>query len=191
MRDLLNEFREIREKHIKNLKMIEAINHIFKLRRKRVYKRAKKALKGEVDSFIRELPFQLTSDQLRVIEEIKRDLSQDEKATRRVILGDVGSGKTIIILAAAMVANRDKALLMAPTSILANQLFEEATKYLSKFLKVALITQKKEIGDYKSADFIIGTHALLYRDDLPKVSLVMVDEQHRFGTNQRAMLEHF
>jgi len=78
---------------------------------------------------------------------------------------------------------------MAPTSILANQLFEEARKYLSNFLNLALVTQKNSIGDYKEADFIIGTHALLYKDDLPKAALIMIDEQHRFGANQRALLD--
>jgi ATP-dependent DNA helicase RecG len=56
-------------------------------------------------------------------------------------------------------------------------------------VKVALVMQGKDKGDYVKADFIIGTHALLYKDDLPQASLVMVDEQHRFGTKQRASLE--
>jgi ATP-dependent DNA helicase RecG len=78
---------------------------------------------------------------------------------------------------------------MAPTSLLALQLYEEAKKHLPKSVKVALVMQGKDEGDYLEADFIIGTHALLYKEDMPKTSLVMVDEQHRFGTKQRASLE--
>jgi len=76
---------------------------------------------------------------------------------------------------------------MAPTTILANQLFEEAKKYLLK-VKITLVTNKSKKEDLSEYDFIIGTHALLYRE-LPEAGLVMVDEQHRFGTAQRNMLE--
>jgi ATP-dependent DNA helicase RecG len=78
-------------------------------------------------------------------------------------------------------------ILMAPTTILANQLFEEAQKFLPE-LKSVLVTNKSKKQELKGFDFIIGTHALLHRD-LPKSALVMVDEQHRFGTQQRNMLE--
>jgi ATP-dependent DNA helicase RecG len=76
---------------------------------------------------------------------------------------------------------------MAPTTILANQLFEEAMKFLPS-VKTVLVTNKTKKFDLSEYDFIIGTHALLYRE-LPEASLVMVDEQHRFGTLQRNMLE--
>jgi ATP-dependent DNA helicase RecG len=78
---------------------------------------------------------------------------------------------------------------MAPTSLLSLQLYEEALKYLSPFMKIALVTQKSNYGDYKEANLIIGTHALLYKEDLGEVELVMIDEQHRFGTAQRQRLE--
>jgi ATP-dependent DNA helicase RecG len=131
----------------------------------------------------------LTKEQQIVIDEIQRDLAKKSKATKRLIIGDVGSGKTIVILASAMIAYPHKSILMAPTSLLAMQIYEEAIKYLPKNIKVALLKQGKSEGDYKEADFIIGTHALLYKDDIPKAPLVMVDEQHRFGTKQRALLE--
>jgi len=88
-----------------------------------------------------------------------------------------------------MMALPYKSILMAPTSLLALQLYEEACKHLPKHVKIALVMQGKDEGDYLEADFIIGTHALLYKEDLPEASLVMVDEQHRFGTKQRASLE--
>ena len=180
---------EYKEEIISNLKSIEAYNHLAKFRKKRVFNKPIKALNGSVEEFIKSLPFTLTKDQLEAIDDIKKDLSSNTKAAKRLIIGDVGSGKTMVILAAALIANKDKAILMAPTSLLANQLFSEAKKYLDKFLNLAFVSQKESIGDYTKADFIIGTHALLYKDDLPKAALVMVDEQHRFGVNQRAKLD--
>jgi len=135
------------------------------------------------------LPFQLTKEQQAVIYEVQQDLKREDKAAKRLIIGDVGSGKTMVILAAAVIAYPKKSILMAPTSLLAIQLYEEASKHLPKKMKIALVMQGKNEGDYLNADFIIGTHALLYKEDLPKASLVMVDEQHRFGTKQRALLE--
>ncbi len=180
---------ELKEEIIKDLKSIEAYNHLAKFRKKRVFNKPIKSLNADIKPFIDSLPFSLTKDQLNAINDIKQDLSSSTKAAKRLIIGDVGSGKTMVILAAAMIANKDKSILMAPTSLLANQLYEEANKYLSKFLNIALVTQKKSIGEYSKADFIIGTHALLYKDDLPNAALLMVDEQHRFGTNQRAKLD--
>jgi ATP-dependent DNA helicase RecG len=82
-----------------------------------------------------------------------------------------------------------KAVLMAPTSILANQIYAEAKRFLPQHLKIALVTSKEKRDDLGSYDFLVGTHALLYKD-LPKCDLVMVDEQHRFGVNQREMIKH-
>jgi ATP-dependent DNA helicase RecG len=90
-----------------------------------------------------------------------------------------------------------KSIIMCPTSILANQIYEEAEKYLNnkwkidgKPFKVTLVTQKSKFtqDDIQNSNLLIGTHALLYQN-LPNVNVVMVDEQHRFGTNQRAKLE--
>ncbi len=82
----------------------------------------------------------------------------------------------------------DRSILMAPTSILAVQLYHEAIKFLPKHIKVSLVKQGS--GDEAlDADFLIGTHALLYKDNLPEAPLIMIDEQHRFGTKQRTMLE--
>lgn len=174
---------------IENLKFIEAYNHLKKLKGKRKEFQSLNALKGSIEKFIEQLPFELTNEQNEVIGNIQKDLSSNQKAAKRMIVGDVGSGKTMVILAAAMMALPHKSILMAPTSLLAMQLYEEAMKYLAPFATIALVMQGNNIGDYKSANFIIGTHAVIYKDDLPNVSLVMVDEQHRFGTNQRSTLE--
>ena len=171
------------------LKFVEAYNHLKKLRGKKADFPALQALKGDIKPFVENLPFDLTQEQKTVIMQIQEDLSHEDKAAKRMIVGDVGSGKTMVILASVMMALPHKSILMAPTSLLALQLYEEACKHLPKSVNVALVMQGKDKGDYTQADFIIGTHALLYKDDLPQASLVMVDEQHRFGTKQRQSLE--
>ena len=171
------------------MKFIEAFNHIKKLKGKRVDFPALDSLNGDIKEFVSNLPFTLTDEQQSVIEEVKKDLKEKKKATKRVVIGDVGSGKTMIILASAVMAYPYKSILMAPTSLLAMQIYEEAIKFLPKHISVALVKQTKSIGDYLTADFIVGTHAILYKDDMPQAPLIMVDEQHRFGTKQRAMLE--
>ena len=171
------------------LKFVEAYNHLKKLRGKRIDFRAMEALNGSIDAFVNHLPFTLTAEQQQVIAQIRNDIGSVKRAARRMVVGDVGSGKTMVILAAAMTALPYRSILMAPTSLLALQLYEEAQKYLPKEVKIALVMQGHDTGDYREADFIIGTHALLYKADLPKAPLVMVDEQHRFGTKQRQMLE--
>jgi ATP-dependent DNA helicase RecG len=174
---------------IEALKFIEAFNHIKKLKGKRVDFPALEALNGNTDELIKQLPFILTKEQERVISDIRKDLKRKSRATKRLIIGDVGSGKTVIILASAVVAYPHKSILMAPTSLLAMQIYEEAVKFMPKHIKIALVKQTNSIGDYFNADFIIGTHAILYKDNLPKAPLIMIDEQHRFGTKQRAMLD--
>ncbi|MEA3492000.1 MAG: ATP-dependent DNA helicase RecG [Campylobacterota bacterium] len=171
------------------LKFVEAYNHIRKLSGKKVDYPAMRALRGDSQPFIKSLPFKLTPEQIEVIDDIREDLRDQNCAAKRMIVGDVGSGKTMVILAAVMMALPEKSILMAPTSLLALQLYEEALKHLPARVKISLVMQGREEGCYKEADFVIGTHALLYKDDLPKASLVMVDEQHRFGTGQRQLLE--
>jgi len=166
------------------LKFTEIYNHIKKLQtKKRIYPAIKK-IKKDITPFLNRLPFKLTNAQLNAIKDIQKDLNSLVQA-RRVIIGDVGSGKTIIMLASAYMA--DKSIIMCPTSILANQIYEEASKYLDE--KVTLVTQKSKFKPEDLADskLLVGTHALLYQD-LPQVDLVMVDEQHRFGTMQREQI---
>ena len=178
-----------RDEVLESLKFIEAYNHIKKLASKKVEHPSMVSLSGEISSFIEKLPFELTDEQKSVISDVQSDLLCEDKAARRLVVGDVGSGKTMVILASVMVALPQRSILMAPTSLLAQQLYEEATKYLPATIEIALVMQGRDEGDYREADFIIGTHAILYKDDMPKAPLVMVDEQHRFGTNQRQLLE--
>jgi len=179
----------LKSEFLQTLKFVEAYNHLKKLRGKRADFPAFQALSGDIKLFVDNLPFTLTKEQQAVIEQIQVDMAREDKAAKRMVVGDVGSGKTMVILASVMMAQPHKSILMAPTSLLARQLYEEACKYLPQSIKVALVMQGKNEGDYQESDFIIGTHALLYKEDLPKMALVMVDEQHRFGTKQRHSLE--
>jgi len=171
---------------IETLKYIELFTYMRLLAGKRRYFEALNSSVRDYHSWSKTLPFTLTDEQMSAIEDIHNDLTKDV-AAKRMIVGDVGSGKTMVILASAYMMLPSRSILMAPTTILANQLFEEAQKFLPN-VKTNLVTNKTKKVDLEEYDFIIGTHALLYRE-LPNAALVMVDEQHRFGTMQRNMLE--
>ena len=171
---------------IEALKYTELFSYMKQLSVKRRYFNSISSSVKDHSPWLKTLPFELTQKQLEAIEDIRSDLSKDV-AAKRMIVGDVGSGKTMVILASAYMNMPNKTILMSPTTILANQLYEEAQKFLPG-LKIALVTNKSKKIDLSEFDLLVGTHALLYRD-LPTSSLVMVDEQHRFGTQQRNMLE--
>ena len=156
----------------------------------------------KVEELIESLPFKLTVDQLKCVEEIKEDL-KSAKRMNRLVQGDVGSGKTIVAFIATYMnyLSGYQSVMMAPTEILATQHYENAKKILEPFnIKVALLTgkikakEKKEI--YKgiedgTIDFIIGTHAVFTEELTYKnVGLIVTDEQHRFGVNQRSNLRN-
>jgi len=167
------------------LKFAELFDYMRRLRLKRRYHQTSYRASGDVSGWMKTLPFELTDDQKKAIDDIEADL-KGEYAARRMIVGDVGSGKTMVILASVMAMQPKRSILMAPTTILAAQLFEEAQKFLPG-LRIALVTNATKKGSLDEYDFIIGTHALLHRP-LPEAALVMVDEQHRFGTAQRHAL---
>lgn len=173
--------------HLKALKFTEIYHYLRRLSGKKSDFESLGRLNYDENAFVFNLPFELTNDQKKAIAQIKADLDSD-MAAKRVIMGDVGCGKTMVMLAASVMAYPHKTLLMAPTTILANQLFEEACKHLPKEMKVSLLTQEKKKEIDPDAHLIIGTHAILYADP-PEAPLVMIDEQHRFGTNQRNLLE--
>ncbi|MBI5358551.1 ATP-dependent DNA helicase RecG [Candidatus Amesbacteria bacterium] len=143
--------------------------------------------KSQVTKFISDLPFKLTKSQNLAIEEILADLEKPV-AMNRLLEGDVGSGKTVVAAVACLVAklNGFKSLFMAPTQILALQHFETLSKLLSPFkISVGLVTsQTKSMGDV-----LVGTQALL-NSNIDNVGLVIIDEQHKFGVAQRALLQH-
>jgi ATP-dependent DNA helicase RecG len=177
---------ELDAQTIKSLKYLELFIYMKKLSKKRRYFETLVKVDAQYDSFVNSLDFTLTPQQLDAIKDVKEDFAKNV-AAKRMIVGDVGSGKTMIILASASMMLPHRSILMAPTTILANQLFEEALKFLPD-IKCCLVTNKSKKLNLEEYDFIIGTHALLYRD-LPDAGLIMVDEQHRFGTLQRNMLQ--
>jgi ATP-dependent DNA helicase RecG len=139
------------------------------------------------------LPYQLTTAQDRALEEITDDLSHTTPMYR-LLNGDVGSGKTIIALLASLcVADEGYAtIIMAPTTILAQQHYQTITGLLHQVLpniEVDLITSSTKKPISPTARIIIGTHALLFKQNLPDdVGLIVIDEQHRFGVIQRKQL---
>ncbi len=177
---------ELSPQVLRALKYIELYSYMKLLASKRRYFKPLVSLNATYEEWSKTLPFELTGEQKSTIEDIKNDFSKD-RASKRMIVGDVGSGKTMVILAAAYMMLPNRSILMAPTTILANQLYEEAMKFLPN-CKTVLVTNKSKKVDLNEYDFIIGTHAVLYRE-LPSAALVMVDEQHRFGTLQRNNLE--
>lgn len=170
------------------LKYAELYDYMKVLGKKRRYFPSLHRLNGPWKRWAESLPFTLTREQTAAITAIEQDLQQEVSA-KRMVVGDVGSGKTMVILASALIAQPHRAVLMAPTTILANQLFEEAQKHLPHLKSVLVQNSTKKTLDLSQYDFIIGTHALLYRP-LPEAGLIMIDEQHRFGTAQRKLLEN-
>lgn len=156
----------------------------------------------DVNEFIRSLPFELTADQDKAIEEIYKDMTSS-KRMNRMLQGDVGSGKTIVSVIAAYInyLGKYQTALMAPTEVLAYQHYESIKNILmGTDIRIDILSgsmKKKEkdevVEKLKNGkiDFIIGTHALLSDNVIFKnLGLVITDEQHRFGVNQRASLKN-
>lgn len=146
------------------------------------------------------LPFPLTGAQKRVIKEIRQDTATG-KQMNRLLQGDVGSGKTLVALMAMLIAidNGYQAAIMAPTEILANQHYNSISKMLDGLgLKIALLTgstpKKKRAVLFEALqnggiDILIGTHALLEEGvGFKNLGMVVIDEQHRFGVEQRSRM---
>ena len=172
---------EIRKKIKKNKKKIKTID-----------------LKKQ-NNIIDYLPFSLTNDQKKTLKEINDDLNSSTKMFR-LLQGDEGSGKTIVSLLAAHnpVNSGFQVAIMAPTEILARQHYNLAKKIFDKNLKIDLISGKAEYKEKKrineslskqKIDIIFGTHAIFQKKILfKKLGLIIIDEQHKFGVNQRKKL---
>jgi ATP-dependent DNA helicase RecG len=161
-----------------------------------------------IKEFVLTLPFNLTNDQRKAGWQILQDLSSN-KPMNRLLEGDVGSGKTIVAALAILnvILNKYQVVLMAPTEILAKQHYLTINKFLTKFnFNIALFSRSdKQINNQKekstkeeilrqikegNVDLIIGTHALIQENVMyNNLGLVIIDEQHRFGVQQRKMLK--
>ena len=160
-------------------------------------------VKQNISPLLEQLPYTLTGAQMRAIREIAADMKSGQRMSR-IVIGDVGCGKTVVAAAAVCIAalNGRQSALMAPTEILAAQHYADLSPLFEKIgIKCALLTgstpaaEKKKIkaglasdGDDR-IDFVIGTHALITSDvAFSALTLVIADEQHRFGVAQRAAL---
>ena len=163
-------------------------------------KKEKKILKlNKQSEIINNLDFTLTNDQIKTLNEINNDLSSSTKMFR-LLQGDVGSGKTIVSLLSAIntINSGFQVALMAPTEILANQHFNLAKKIFPKKFNIELVSgktdYKKKKNIYKelalqNIDILFGTHALFQNKiNFKKLGLIIIDEQHKFGVNQRKKL---
>lgn len=148
------------------------------------------------------LPFAMTGAQRRVFSEIKADLEKNHPM-HRMVQGDVGSGKTLVSFMAAVYAYESnyQSCLMAPTEILAEQHFKNAQKLLVPLgIRLALLVGKTKTSERKQilsalqsgeVDLIVGTHALIEEEvQFSNLGLVIIDEQHRFGVEQRGLLKN-
>ena len=169
----------------KKIKKIKKINKILDVNKQ--------------NEIINKLKFLLTNDQLKTLKEINNDLCSSTKMFR-LLQGDVGSGKTIVSLLSALntVNSGFQVALMAPTEILARQHYTLAKEIFPKDINIKLISGK---SDYKSKkiilnelskhkiDIIFGTHAIFQKKvNFKKLGLIIIDEQHKFGVNQRKRL---
>ncbi len=150
--------------------------------------------------FYSALPFSLTADQEQAITEIREDISSGQPMNR-LLQGDVGSGKTVVAMAAVMFAKGQgrQAALMAPTEILARQHYQNFTQYAGSEIRIDILTgsipraEKRSIYDRIASgetELVIGTHAIIQEDvRFNDLGLIIVDEQHRFGVEQRSVLK--
>ncbi|HPL16151.1 MAG TPA: ATP-dependent DNA helicase RecG [Spirochaetota bacterium] len=162
-------------------------------------KKAKPIDGAKYRAFISSLPFELTADQKAAVDALYRDITSPHPMNR-LLQGDVGSGKTVVAMAAiTMVIEQGRqAALMAPTEILANQHYDNARRLMGASLRFTLLTgstpknEKKII--YESVrsggiDLVIGTHAIIQEEvSFRDLGLIIIDEQHRFGVEQRSAL---
>ena len=175
------------------------VNSEIRKKIRKIKKKNKFINLNKQNSIIDKLDFSLTGDQQKSLNEINKDLSSPNKMFR-LLQGDVGSGKTIVSLLAAInsINSGFQVAFMAPTEILARQHFNLAKKLFPKNINIALISGKSEYKVKKEIlqrlennkiDIIFGTHAIFQKKVIfKKLGLIIIDEQHKFGVNQRKKL---
>ena len=171
----------------------------IRLKIKKIKKKRKLFNKNIKYKYLQKLSFELTNDQKNAINDIENDLSSRERMFR-LIQGDVGSGKTIVSLIAALntIKSGYQVALMVPTEILARQHYNFSSSFFSSDIKIELLLGKTDYLNKKKiltnlednkVNLIIGTHALFQKKiKFKKLGLIIIDEQHKFGVNQRKKL---
>ena len=198
--------------HIKKAKLRLIYEEFFKFMFKTNYLRYRYDLNNvglernvkreDVDKFIKSLPFNLTEDQCTAVEDIYNDLVRT-KRMNRLVLGDVGSGKTVVAIIGLYINYLAgyQGSMMAPTEILARQHYANVTSmFKDTDIKVALLVGSMKVSEKKKVyqqlengeiDVLIGTHALISEGvNFKNLGFVITDEQHRFGVNQRSNLQN-
>ena len=192
----------IRLKYEELFEFMFKINYLKQINKKKNNGLHRVIDKDKMNDFIKKIPFKLTNDQNKAIDEIVGDLEASHRMNR-LLQGDVGSGKTIVAFI-GMYANYlsgYQSALMAPTEILATQHYNNLVNFLKGTkVKVVLLTgstsKKDKASIYKgledgSINMVIGTHALIQDEvNYQNLGLVITDEQHRFGVHQRANLQN-
>lgn len=193
---------KIRLKYEELFEFMFKINYLKQINKKKNNGLCRTIDKNTLNKFIESIPFKLTNDQLKAVDEIIGDLEESHRMNR-LLQGDVGSGKTVVAFI-AMFANflsGYQSALMAPTEILAVQHYNNLVKFLDgKDVKICLLTgsttKKEKTEIYKGLEdgtinMVVGTHALI-QDEVTyhNLGLVITDEQHRFGVHQRANLQN-
>lgn len=192
----------IRLKYEELFQFMFKINYLKQQNKKKKNGLIREIDKIELNKFIKKIPFSLTNDQMKAIDEIINDLEAPNRMNR-LLQGDVGSGKTVVAFT-GMFANYlcgYQSALMAPTEILATQHYNNLKEFLKdENINIALLTgstsKKDKLEIYKglkdgNINMVIGTHALIQDEvEYNNLGLVITDEQHRFGVHQRANLQN-
>ncbi len=193
---------EIRLKYEELFEFMFKINYLREQHKNEKTGIKRNITEDDVNKFLNMVPFELTSDQINTINEIKNDFNSSSRMNR-IIQGDVGSGKTIVAIASMYInyLSGYQSALMAPTEILAIQHYNNVKDLfkdtgINVELLVGSQTKKEKQSIYKELEngninIVIGTHALIQEEVKYKnLGLVITDEQHRFGVNQRALLNN-
>ncbi|MCI8569321.1 MAG: ATP-dependent DNA helicase RecG [Bacilli bacterium] len=192
----------IRLKYEELFQFMFKINYLKQQNKKKKNGLIREIDKKELNKFIKKIPFSLTNDQMKAIDEIINDLEASNRMNR-LLQGDVGSGKTVVAFT-GMFANYlcgYQSALMAPTEILATQHYNNLKEFLKdENINIVLLTgstsKKDKLEIYKglkdgNINMVIGTHALIQDEvEYNNLGLVITDEQHRFGVHQRANLQN-
>jgi len=176
------------------MELTEIYLKLFKEKQQRTAAKAPDVAKvgDRQEYFKNEFPYELTKSQMKALSEINQDLI-DGSPMYRLLQGDVGSGKTIVALLAAVpiMESGYQCVILAPTSVLAKQHYQNALTIFKEHYKISLITaEDSPSNNSDAADLIIATHAILYNKEkyIKNLGLLVIDEQHRFGVEQRREL---
>ncbi len=168
--------------------LLTLIQHSTDLKQEWAHQPPAPKITGQIETYIQNLPFTLTQSQLQAVQDLVQDLAKNEPMNR-LLLGDVGSGKTVVtgLGCQLTIANNQSVALIVPTQILAKQHFQTFQKLFPQ-LPLHLVTAKTKKNFTSQPKVYIGTHALIRQLKSLQPALIIYDEQHRFGVQQRSYI---